>query len=145
MDTVEFVYTVEMDDAEVREHLRAGHTGVLSLTDGERGYGIPISYHLDGDRLLLRLSHDGDSRKTAMLTTTGEVSFVCYGADATGGESWSVFIAGPLARLPETDYDDADLNRWFPPLRVFDEAIDEVAISVYVLALDHVDGRRTVA
>jgi len=141
MDHVEYVYTVGMDAAAVADYLRAGSHGVLALADGDDAYAVPLSYHYDGDRLLLRVStHDDDSEKRHYLDTTETATFVTFAADAD--ESWSIHVRGPVTEWSGS-VDEATLNEWFPPFRLFDEAVEDVAFTLYELGMESVVGRRT--
>ena len=142
MRHAEYVYTMGMTDAEVDERLRAGQHGVLGLADADDAYAVPLSFHYDGERFLLRVSdHDDDAEKRRYLETTETATFVCY--DATEDGSWSVQIRGPVERWSGA-VDEATLNEWFPPFRLFDEAIEDVEFVCYELGLEQVTGRRTV-
>ena len=71
MDHVEYVYTVGMDTDTVDDYLRRGNHGVLALADANDAYAVPLSYHYDGDRFLLRVSsHDDASEKRRYLDAT---------------------------------------------------------------------------
>ncbi|MFC5136339.1 MULTISPECIES: pyridoxamine 5'-phosphate oxidase family protein [Haloferacaceae] len=142
MDHVEYVYTGGMDESEVDDRLRSGEHGVLGLADGNDAYAIPLSYHYDGDRFLLRVSeHDADSEKGRFLETTETATFVCY--DASTNESWSIHLRGPI-REWEGDADETTLNEWFQPFRLFDERVETVEFALYELRMQTVVGRRTI-
>jgi nitroimidazol reductase NimA-like FMN-containing flavoprotein (pyridoxamine 5'-phosphate oxidase superfamily) len=141
MDNVEYVYTVGMEEAEVARRLRETGHGVLALADGGDAYAVPLHYHYDGERLVIRMSDEPDSEKVARAETTEEATFVVYGVE--GEDSWSVLVRGPLARLEE-DLDDAALNERFAPFRLFDEAVGDVEMATYELRPTSVTGRRTV-
>jgi nitroimidazol reductase NimA-like FMN-containing flavoprotein (pyridoxamine 5'-phosphate oxidase superfamily) len=142
MEHVEYVYTSGMSESEVDSRLRGGEHGVLGLANGDDAYAVPLSYHYDGDRLLLRVSdHDGDGEKGRFLETTDTATFVCY--EASTDESWSVHVRGPIRRWERT-VDEATLNEWFQPFRLFDEAVENVAFALYELRMETVIGRTTV-
>ncbi|MFC5279480.1 pyridoxamine 5'-phosphate oxidase family protein [Halorubrum rubrum] len=142
MDHVEYVYTGGMTESDVDDHLRAGEHGVLGLANGNDAYAIPLSYHYDGDRLLLRVSaHDDDGEKGRFLETTDRATFVCY--DASTSESWSIHVRGPI-REWEGDADEATLNDWFQPFRLFDETVENVEFALYELRMETVVGRETI-
>jgi len=142
MDHVEYVYTVGMDDAAVDEYLRHGSHGVLALADGDDAYAVPLSYHYDGHRFLLRVStHDDTAEKRRYLDTTETATFVRFAGDAD--ESWSIHVRGPIGEWSGT-VDEATLNEWFPPFRLFDETVDDVEFALYELGMETVVGRRTV-
>ncbi len=142
MEHAEYVYTSGLSESDVDEYLRAGEHGVLGLADGNDAYTVPLSYHYDGDRLLLRVSeHDDDSEKGRFIEATETATFVCYEASTAG--SWSVHVRGPL-REWRADVDEKTLNEWFPPFRLFDEAVESVGFSLYELEMESVTGRKTV-
>jgi len=142
MDHVDHVYTTGMDDAEVDSRLREGTDAVLALADGDEAYAVPLSYHYDGDRLLLRVStHDDDAEKRRFLETTDTATFVLY-ADSPE-ESWSVHVRGPVREWNDHP-DEATINEWFPPFRLFDEAVEDVSFSLYELGMETVIGRTRV-
>ena len=141
MEQVQYVYTTGMSEAEIRQRLRDGEHGVLALADGDEAYGVVLSYHYDGERLLLRVSDDGDGRKAAFLGATEVATLVCH--EATTEQSWSVHVRGPLTPW-EGEVDETTLNDWFPPFRLFDETVADVEFSLYELGMDSVVGRRTV-
>ncbi|RLM68016.1 pyridoxamine 5'-phosphate oxidase family protein [Halorubrum sp. Atlit-8R] len=142
MEHVEYVYTSGMSESDVEARLRSGEHGVLALASDGDAYATPLSYHYDGDRLLLRVSdHDGDDEKGRFLAATDTATFVCYAASTD--ESWSVHVRGPVSRS-ERRVDEATLNEWFQPFRLFDEAVEDVAFTLYELEMETVIGRATV-
>jgi len=142
MDHAEYVYTSGMSESDIDRRLQAGEHGVLGLADGNDAYTLPLSYHYDGDRLLIRVSaHDGDSEKGQFIDATETATFVCY--DATASGSWSVLIRGTL-REWDGDVDEDTLNEWFPPFRLFDESVERVDFTLYELDPASVVGRETI-
>ncbi|MDZ5811460.1 pyridoxamine 5'-phosphate oxidase family protein [Halorubrum sp. AD140] len=142
MDHVEYVYTTGMTESEVNDYLQAGEHGVLGLADDDDAYAIPLSYHYDGERLLLRVSqHDHESEKGRFLRTTDTATFVCY--EASTDESWSIHVRGPIEEWSK-NVDESTLNKWFQPFRLFDETVENVEFSLYELQIETVLGRKTV-
>ncbi|WP_336336567.1 pyridoxamine 5'-phosphate oxidase family protein [Haloarcula brevis] len=142
MEHVEYVYTSGMTESDVDDRLRAGEHGVLGLAADNEAYAVPLSYHYDGDRFLLRVSeHDDRTEKGKFLETTEIATFVCYEASTDG--SWSIHVRGPI-REWEGSVDETTLNEWFQPFRLFDEAIENVEFSLYELTPRTVLGRETV-
>jgi nitroimidazol reductase NimA-like FMN-containing flavoprotein (pyridoxamine 5'-phosphate oxidase superfamily) len=141
MDQINYVYTAGMNQVEVDEKLAAGEHGILALADGSDAYAIPLSYHYDGERLLLRVSEHDRSEKQQFLETTDTATFVCY--EGTTRESWSIHVRGTV-REWKRDVDDATINDWFPPFRLFDEAIEEIEFVLYELEMDVCLGRKTI-
>ncbi|ELZ28429.1 flavin-nucleotide-binding protein [Halogeometricum pallidum JCM 14848] len=145
MDHIEYVYTFGMTDDEVDERLRSESAGVLSLADDGVAYGVPVSYSYDGDSLLFRLSDDDDSKKLDFAEATAEASFALFGVDGPDA-SWSVVAAGPLRRLSGDEreaYDAAEINERFGPLRVFDEDVDDIDLTLYEMEMTSLVGRYT--
>ncbi|MFB6080281.1 MAG: pyridoxamine 5'-phosphate oxidase family protein [Haloferacaceae archaeon] len=150
MENIEFAYTHGMDDAEVEERLRTAETGVLALADGNDAYAVPLAHYYDGERIYFRLGSTEGSKKRAFWETTGTACYVLYETDPTDDphelDSWSVVVTGHLTELPESEhgrFDTAEINRRFTPIRVFDEAIDEIEITIVELDVETVTGRTT--
>lgn len=142
MDHVEYVHTTGMTESDVDDQLRSGEHGVLGLADGSDAYAIPLSYHYDGERLLLRVSEHGkDSDKAQFLEATRTATFVCY--EASTRESWSIHVRGPVRRWGE-DVEEGTLNEWFQPFRLFGEDVESVELSLYRLGMESVIGRKTI-
>ncbi|MFC6784575.1 pyridoxamine 5'-phosphate oxidase family protein [Halobaculum halobium] len=135
-----------MTDEEVDERLGDCETGVLSLARDGEAYAVPVAFHYDGESLRFRLGDDGDSTKLAFADATATANFLAYGYE-TADDSWSVIARGPLRRVPEDAWETtaaADLDEWYVPLRVFDEAIEETELVGYELEIEAITGRRTV-
>lgn len=152
MDHVEYAHTRGLDEAEVEERLQSTETGVLALTDGTEAYAIPLSHYYDGQRLYFRLGLTSGSKKRRFIETTETASYLLYGTEPTeaarGIDSWSVHISGTLRELPEEGYaefDTAEINRRFAPIRVFDEEIDEIEIAIYEFTIESMTGRATLS
>ncbi|WP_408958499.1 pyridoxamine 5'-phosphate oxidase family protein [Natrinema sp. 74] len=142
MEHANYVYTTGMNDAELEDRLRTGSHGVLALADGDDAYAVSLHYHYDGDRFLLRMSdHDGDAEKRRYLETTDTATFICH--ETTADDSWSVHVRGPVCRS-DRDVDETTLNEWFPPFRLFDEAVEDVEFALYELEPASVTGRVTI-
>ena len=142
MEHADYVYTTGMDEGEIDAILREGDHAVVALADDGDAYAIPLSYHYDGERVLLRVStHDEGATKKRYLETTGTATFVRY--EATDEGSWSVLIRGPVHEWSGS-VDEETLNDWFPPFRLFDEAVEDVAFDLYELEMETVVGRQTV-
>jgi nitroimidazol reductase NimA-like FMN-containing flavoprotein (pyridoxamine 5'-phosphate oxidase superfamily) len=145
MENIQYATTGGLSDDEVTELLSTHHIGVLSLADGGEAYAVPVDYHYDGDRLYVRLTDDGGSRKLAFLVATESPEFLVYGH---GGDydSWSILVRGPLHEVApeECGIDAATVNDWFGPVRLFDEGVDEVEIRIFELDVESVVGRATI-
>ena len=141
MDHAEYVYTVGMSEDELDQYLRSAEHGVLGLADDGDSYAIPLSHHYDSERLLLRVSdHDDDSEKRQFIESTGTATFLCY--EGTTEDSWSIHVRGPI-REWNGDADESTLNEWFPPFRLFDEAVEDIEFTLYELRIDSIVGRKT--
>ena len=140
MENVEYVYTFGMDETELEGKLRDADTGVLSIARDSDSYAIPVSFHYDGERLLLRFGVEEGGEKMPFMEGTGTASFVVY--EAAGDESWSILVRGHLEPASES-LDDAAINERFVPLRVFGESISDVEPELYELRMESVTGRKT--
>jgi hypothetical protein len=145
MDHVEYVYTFGMSEAELADYLREQTTGVLALADAGDAYAVPVGYHFDGERLLLRLGVHDDSEKLDYLGATHRATFLVY--DTTDDDrSWSVLARGTVHELPDAeqdDFSDAVVNDRYDPIRVFGEDVDDLAATVYEFRIEELTGRRT--
>lgn len=151
MEHIEYAYTSGMSDSEVEQRLQDAETGVLSLADANDAYAIPLAHYYDGERLYFRLGFTEGSTKGAFWETTETACYVVYGAEPTDDprelDSWSVIITGELVELSASArerFDTAEINRQFTPIRVFDEAIEDIEITIVELDIVTVAGRVTV-
>ncbi|MBX0295576.1 pyridoxamine 5'-phosphate oxidase family protein [Haloarcula nitratireducens] len=144
---VEFAYTEGMSEDEVAAHLRETPHGVLSLADGGDAYAIPVFHHYEDGALYFRLGETPDSRKAAYIETTETATYVVYEAAATDDpeeqQGWSVLARGPVREVPSDDpaYDAVSINERFSPIRIFDEALDDVELTLYELSIEELAGR----
>lgn len=111
---------IEMTDAEIDEMLTEQGHGVLSVTQGESAYGIPISFGYDGERLFMHLlEFGGKSKKAEFMKTTDVACLTTYTVESR--YKWkSVVVRGRLEPVPEDEHAYADEmldeNGWFPTL-----------------------------
>lgn len=150
MDHVEYAYTCAMDADAIEERLHASETGVLSLSRDNDAYAIPLAHYYDDEALYFRFGLTDTNTKREFLETTETACYVLYDTELTddpdGMESWSVHITGRLVTLPQSEYglvDTAEINRRFSPIRVFDEAIEDIEIAIVKLEIDTMNGRAT--
>lgn len=150
MEHIEYTYTTGMDEAEIDERLETTDTGVLALADDGDAYAIPVAHYYDGENLYFRFGLTEDSTKREYWEATETASYVVYGADPTDDprelDSWSIIITGQLVELPQAErdrFDTAEINRDFAPIRVFDEAIEDIEITIAELEIETITGRET--
>ena len=146
MKHADYVHTAGLTDDELEERLGDRGHGTLALADGDDAYAVPLNYYYDGSRFLLRMSEEPGSQKVSYAAATETATFLIYEYDDEG-HSWSIVIRGRIERLPEDEqgeFTDAWLNEYFPPFRLFDEAVPEVELVLYELEPTEVTGRRTV-
>lgn len=150
MDHIEYAYTAGMNEDDLDERLREAETGVLALADGDEAYAVPLAHCYDGDVLYFRLGQTEGSTKRAFLDSTETACYVLYGVepatDPDDLDSWSIVITGQVDRLPperRDAFDEATINHEFPPIRVFDESIDEIEIEIWMLSIETITGRIT--
>ena len=144
----DFTYTAGMTDAEVDAALRDRSHGVLALADGDDSYAVPVFHHYEDGSLFFRLGDTPDSRKREFIESTETATYVVYAVDSTADaaqeEGWSVVARGPIRAVPEDDpaSDITAINQRFAPIRVFDETVDELQLTVYELRVEKLAGRR---
>jgi len=150
MDHIEYAYTSGMSDDEVERRLQEARTCVLALCDDADARAVPLAHYYDGENLYFRLGKTDDSEKWAALQQTETATYVVYDAEPTDGpdelESWSVHASGRLRDLPDAEhgrFDTAEINRQFAPIRVFDEPIEDIDITIVELAVATLTGRTT--
>ena len=150
MKHIEYAYTRGMDSSELDDRLRSAETGVLALAQDKDAYAVPLAHYYDGDGLYFRLGITDDSSKRAFWENTRTVCYVLHGTEPTEDprvlHSWSITVTGELVELPEAErerFDTAEINRHFPPIRVFGEEIDEIEITMAELDIDSMTGRIT--
>lgn len=142
MRHIDYTYTAGMGDDEIADRLRAHEMGVLSLRQADGALGLPVAHYYDGEHLYLRLCERPGGSKSDAVAATTHASFVVTGGE-TSEESWSVVLRGPLVAVDDADVTDAMLNEWFAPVRLFDEAVEDVVPAVYRMEIRDVGGRRS--
>ena len=143
-----FAYTRPMSEAEVESRLRSVGHGVLSLAGDGDSYAVPLYHHYEDGTLFFRLGETPNNRKSQFIESTDTATYVVYETEETGDPAekrgWSIVARGPIERVPE-DHPTADvraINERFAPIRIFDEAHDEVELTLYELRIEEVGGRR---
>jgi hypothetical protein len=145
MDHLEYVYTFGMDESGLADYLRSRATGVLALADAGDAYAVPVGYHFDGERLLVRLGVHEDSEKLDSLGATDRATFLVYETDGPD-RSWSVLARGTIRELgdpAEGDVSDETVNDLYDPIRVFGEDVAALSATLYEFRIEEVTGRRT--
>ncbi|MFC7132791.1 MULTISPECIES: pyridoxamine 5'-phosphate oxidase family protein [Salinibaculum] len=150
MDHIEYAYTSGMSEEEVETRLAEAPTGVLALCDDGDARAIPLAHYYDGERLYFRLGKTEGSEKWEALSTPGTATYVVYDAEPTEGpeelDSWSIHVTGRVRELPPAEhgrFDTAEINEQFAPIRVFDEAIEDIDITIVELDVETLAGRTT--
>lgn len=150
MQHIDYTYTHGMGIDEIESRLQSAETGVLSLSRDNDAYAIPLVHYYDGDDLYFRIGSTAESMNRKFRETTKTACYVLYDVEETDDpedlNSWSIHITGQLVELPKDEYDRFDtatINRHFSPIRVFDEAIDDIEIAIVKLNIDTITGRST--
>ncbi|MFA1610212.1 pyridoxamine 5'-phosphate oxidase family protein [Halobellus rubicundus] len=133
-----------MDDSAIDRLLEERGYGVLSMADGERAYGIPLSFGYDGDDRLyfVFVGYSEQWKKMIYADESAAVSFLVLDVDADGG--WrSAIVSGPFERISADEWDaarEAMADNAFRP-----ELLTEVDIrehpQVWVLDAEEKTGR----
>jgi nitroimidazol reductase NimA-like FMN-containing flavoprotein (pyridoxamine 5'-phosphate oxidase superfamily) len=147
MEHIEYAYTHGMDDAQVDERLRTAQTGVLSLEERRRVCD-PGGALLRRREPLLPPREHGREYETGVLDDDRDAMLrpLRHRTDSRP-ERTRVVVTGRLSEVAETEHDRFDtaaINRRFSPIRVFDEPIDDIEITIVELEVDTVTGRSTV-
>ena len=124
------------------EFLNEQGTGVLSLTNEGRAYGIPVAFAYDADdeRAILDLGFAAESKKREFIEATEEVCLTVYEHDAP--DDWtSVVATGELEEL-EDDEVSEDTEAWFYTV-AGDIDVDEANLELqwYALNAEELSGR----
>ena len=150
MKHIEYTFTTGMDDSAVDDHLRTAESGVLTLCGDGEPHAVPLVHYYDGERLYFRLGITEGSRKQELWEQTETACYVLHGTEPTDDpraiDSWSIVVNGPLVEVPDSEherFDTAEINRRFSPIRVFDEAIEEIQVLILALEIDTITGRVT--
>ncbi len=97
-----------MIEAEIDRLLTEEGVGVLSMTDGDAPYGLPLSFGYDGsDRLYFVFAgHSEEGRKVRYAEQSTEVSFLAY--DLESAAEWrSAVVSGPFDRIQPDEWETA--------------------------------------
>ena len=145
---VEFAYTYGMGESEVADCLTERHHGVLSLAEGDEAYAFPVFHHYEDGSLYFRLGVTPDSEKRAFLDSTATATYVAYATEPTAdpeeNTGWSVVARGPIQEVPHDDptYEAVEINDRYAPIRIFDESLDDVDVTLYELRIEELTGRQ---
>ncbi|QIB73163.1 pyridoxamine 5'-phosphate oxidase family protein [Halogeometricum borinquense] len=132
-----------MTDEEVDAFLREHGVGVLALTDGERAYGVPISFGYDGENLYFVFLRGETSRKEEFAEKTAEATLTVF--DVAGRYEWqSVIVSGTIRPVEDDEWDAVvsamEANAWFPSL--FSESEPMRGIGGWTLDIAEATGLR---
>ena len=93
----------EMTRQEIDDFLYRERIGLLSLTDGNQSYAVPMGYSYDGTHIYLAMMHKG--RKIEYLQKNKNICFVVYWTNediGVGNIHWkSVICDGTMAHLKD--------------------------------------------
>jgi nitroimidazol reductase NimA-like FMN-containing flavoprotein (pyridoxamine 5'-phosphate oxidase superfamily) len=125
----------------ITEFLNEQATGVLSLTNDSRAYGIPISFAYDGEdrRAIMDLGFAEDSKKREFIDATEEVCLTVY--EWNGTHDWtSVVVTGTFTQVDEADIGD-DIVAWYHEVATdIDVSAGNVELEWYSLRAEDVSG-----
>ena len=91
-----------MSKDEINNFLSKQKIGVLSLSDNDSSYAIPLAYSYDGENLYLTLGPQG--RKMGCIQKNKNVCFVVYDQPSSGSEmpGWtSIICNGVIERITD--------------------------------------------
>lgn len=137
---------IGMERDDVNTFLREQGVGVLSLTNGQEAYGVPVSFGYNGgDSLYFVFLRIGEqSKKEQFAEQTERASFTVY--DVNSKHVWtSVIVSGALHQIPDSEWDELEIaiedNAWYPSL--FSEAEPMQDIQGWELRMDEVTGQQS--
>jgi hypothetical protein len=94
-----------MSKDEINDFLSSQKIGVLSLSENDSSYSIPLAYSYDGDNIYLTLGPQG--RKMECIKKNKNVCFVVYHQPpptASGRPEWqSIICNGVIERLTDPE------------------------------------------
>jgi nitroimidazol reductase NimA-like FMN-containing flavoprotein (pyridoxamine 5'-phosphate oxidase superfamily) len=134
-------YGKRMGEHEIREFMNEQATGVLSLSNDGRAYGVPVSFAFDegAGRVIMDLGFAEDSKKRTFLEETEEVCLTVYNWHSP--TEWrSVIVTGPLTKLDETDVSD-EIQGWYSEVaKDIEISSGNIELEWYELGADDVSG-----
>lgn len=137
----------DMDAVEIAQFLESQETGVLSLADGDDGYGVPVSFVYDeaddrGPHIYFRLGFAPGSTKRRFVDASDTVSFVVYDRTESGWKS--VVARGALeevsARTLDAIIGEAVRGLDIPYFSVHDRPIDQLNLSLARIDITELSG-----
>ncbi len=94
-----------MSPEEIDSFLKEQKVGILSLTDGDSAYGIPLAYFYDNNTVYITLGPTG--KKMGYVEKNKKVSFSVYWVPQgypSSGRGWkSVICEGGLERITDAE------------------------------------------
>lgn len=133
-------YGKSMAADEITDFLNDQATGVLSLANDRRAYGVPMSFAYDDDeqRAIMDLGFADESKKREFIETSEEVCLTVY--DWNSPHDWtSVIASGSLESLDESDVDD-DIEAWYYRVAKDIDVDDDVELEWHELRVDELSG-----
>lgn len=134
-----------LDEQSIKQRLKTGGTGVLSVAKDDTPYSIPVSFGYDAraNRLFLQLGFTPDSEKHRFVSDDADARFVVY---EQSQDNWQSIIAiGVLHEITPEEIDNQvvrNLAHAEPPLYSFWEApVDTVEFRIFELDVTSLSGR----
>ena len=137
---------IEMDREAIDAFLREQGRGILSLTDGKEGYGVPISFGYDGKEscyfVFLRVGEQSKKEQFAEQTERASLTV----SDVTSEQVWtSVIASGSLHQIADDEWSELNAaiedNAWYPSL--FSGAEPMQDILGWELRIEDLTGQRS--
>lgn len=135
-----------MDDAEIREFLGDGGTGVISFARDDVPYSVPMSYGFDpdGPTFYVRLGYAPESEKRSFAEGSDSVTFVVYRETPAGWKS--VVATGRLDPVTEASLDatvaEALHSIDIPFVTIYDRPAREIEFVLNRLVVEELTGRK---
>lgn len=140
---------VSMADDAIDEFLGARQTAVISLSDGDSPYAVPITYRFDPDErtFYFRLVYAPGSEKRRFLPDVPEARLVVYEEDDPTYQS--VIAVGAPAEVDTSTLSPEEVTQFGktsrPLFEMWQESKANLDVRLYELDPDRITGRRITA
>jgi nitroimidazol reductase NimA-like FMN-containing flavoprotein (pyridoxamine 5'-phosphate oxidase superfamily) len=139
----------ELDGDEIDEVLVRNGIGVLSLIDGDRPYGVPMSFGYSGETLTIAMQFGTGygGRKMSAVRSSPRACLTVYGRETDSPPRWrSVIVSGELREATDDETEQAlaslTANAEFASeTTVWGIPIEEVKFRLFVLDIEERTGR----
>ena len=138
-----------LDSEAIEDVLRTNGLGVLSLIDGDRPYGLPMSFGYADGRVSFMLQTESamENRKFRAIESNPTACLTVYDGRPDRNQTWrSVIVTGDLYEIPEEELGEAffalaDNAVFAPDFDVLDVPVEDIDLRYVGLTVDDISGR----